>query len=333
MGVAERPAYVVPRVAFILEFADFVGVDPGCFGITITSRMAGRDALGTLPGFRWAGDQYRPVPPKVMGLRQDVDWESRLGDGRGWAWGGVGAWKSSPRRRPYGAGIKHVLVEIPTPSRWSKSKVSEFMELVDRERQPWWRRFKDWVEVVSLQDLDRDRNALVLGSADAWRWDGKTARHISRPVTATLRSVVDMNLLRQRDLGRIGDLVGTDVKPPSMHLLLRDARHALHNERFRIAVLDAATSGELALHSLLENRLTGMDTAAAGALTATAKEWGDSCDCWADWASFFRRACSAISSTCAMRRSTAALSRKENRPGPALTSRSSSSTRSLHAPS
>ena len=272
MGVAARPPDEARRVAFVFTLEDFVGIRPECFGATVTTRIGGREALITLPRFRWAGDYYVATPPKILGLAPDINWETRIARDKGPAWGGVGSWTTQPRRRPLGAGIQHMLVEVTVPSRWPYRRVSRLMEKIDEERSPWWVRFKDWVEVVTHQDLDRDRDALALGGPEAWFWNGQTARHVDRLHRATLRLPGgQMKLLSRRELARIGELVGIEALPPPVHLLLRDSRHALHDDKFRIAVLDAATSGELALHHLLEDRLRSVDPQVSEAVRATGK--------------------------------------------------------------
>ncbi|HVE45120.1 MAG TPA: hypothetical protein VNA57_00030 [Acidimicrobiales bacterium] len=114
----------------------------------------------------------------------------------------------------------------------------------------WFDLLKDWVEVLTRQDLDpvAPRKRFEL-KGDRWAaWLGESELDVPH------RFVVDFAYgepLSESRWTSLLTLVGEGSQPPVEHLLLRDARAAHVRRQYRRSVVDAATALEISLHRLL----------------------------------------------------------------------------------
>jgi hypothetical protein len=254
--MAESPE-VLPRLEMILRLPQGVTVHPEMLGGTFETRIARRRVCLTLPRFRWNGAQerYFVVPPRLRAVRRDVRWSDYLDDA--WAWGSVVGWRAGERHRINEVVVTHMLVTASLRRGERPGRVAERANAIAQGARDWWSHVRDWIQVVTHQSLEEQRtdDDSLIPNTRAWQWDGETGRHV--PIQE--RHVIRMQAveqLRARTFQAILNSAEAHESPPSMHLLLRNARHARWEGQTRQTVLDAATAAELALTELLDDRLS-----------------------------------------------------------------------------
>lgn len=134
---------------------------------------------------------------------------------------------------------------------------------------PWFDRFRSWVEVRTGQDLDASpaqQRTWSPGSALRVRLVDEPGVDRRRPRVRV--TTIEHNALSEQDLrGAVG--LASDGRMPADELvLLRDARAALVRGQARKAVLDAACAAELAAGRMLEAQLAAVAPPLAEALTS-----------------------------------------------------------------
>lgn len=124
----------------------------------------------------------------------------------------------------------------------------------------WSERLLRWIEVLTHQDLDSEQPLkpvwAPMGLAtQAWITDGPQVDYdVASPPLNILGSRGDQ-ALSLSVWRRALDLTGRECEPPEVHLLLRDARTALHRGQTRRCVIDLATTTELVVTDLLRATL------------------------------------------------------------------------------
>ncbi len=143
--------------------------------------------------------------------------------------------------------------------------VDQVLESID----PWFDRFRSWVEVLTGQDLDPS-------PAHETGWTGGSAlrlRLVDDPGVDRRRprfrmTIIEDNPLSAEQLRGALALASDGHWPADELLLLRDARAALARGQARKAVLDAATAAELAVGRMLQAQLAAVAPPLADALTS-----------------------------------------------------------------
>ncbi len=147
---------------------------------------------------------------------------------------------------------------------------------VATKTRDWWYSLKAWVEVVSQQVLltrDLPENLRLIDNTRAWSWDGR--RGHSLPIASSITLEMDGGVvLDALSWKAILDKAATSRRPPVTHLFLSSTRQALHEQRARVAVLDAATAAEIALSTLLDQELSASPGAVSQLVRKQNRELG-----------------------------------------------------------
>lgn len=246
-----------------------VGFRLEVLGAATPTRLADRDAVVHLP--RLFGDEPVLVQPAVLdGLVEEPEYSDGVDaeDDRPTSpWGWPTSWGSTVETTALA--VTQVVITVDgVGAADAESVVSECV----RAFPPWFRLLKDWVEVLTEQDLDHvaPRKRLEL-EGDRWAaWVG------TADVKVPMRIIVDFDYgkpLHQARWARLLELVGTGTQPAVERLLLRDAHAAHVRGQYRRAVVDAATSLEIALHRLLLAEHRTAPTSLADELMRLAERW------------------------------------------------------------
>jgi hypothetical protein len=156
------------------------------------------------------------------------------------------------------AGVLRVAVPKAT-----EHEVLRAADLVHESIANWHESLRDWVEVLTHQDLDdRHPEELIRGLAavetHAWTFRSeethKRAYVLANP-TIELRDGSGEPLDRAQWSMAVRR-ANAQVSPPDSHILLRDARGAARRGATRRCVLDAATAVEITLSPLLHQRVS-----------------------------------------------------------------------------
>lgn len=238
-------------------------------GTAAPTRLAGRGAVVHLP--RLLGGEPVLVQPAVLdGLVEEPEYSvadvaEDAGPGSPWGW--PTSWGSTVETTALA--VTQVVITVGgVGTADAEAVVSKCIGAFPQ----WFRLLKDWVEVLTKQDLDymAPRKRLEL-EGDRWAaWVGKA------DVEVSVRFIVDFDYgkpLHQARWARLLELVGAGSQPAVEHLLLRDARAAHVRRQYRQAVVDAATSLEIALHRLLLAEHRRDPTRLADELLRLAERW------------------------------------------------------------
>lgn len=125
--------------------------------------------------------------------------------------------------------------------------------------ESWFDELRSWTEVVTGQDLDfrhpvadaeDPAEGLLLAHPTGLRSSGlgRFTTRVVRPVTLA-------------EWTKILKLVAAGQRPPTEHLLMRNAHAALARDMARRAVLESATATEIVLNRVLKRTADGMPTA------------------------------------------------------------------------
>lgn len=133
---------------------------------------------------------------------------------------------------------------------------------VNQSLYDWYLSFRDWLEALTHVDLGHEHAVRsVSGRSDvetAWwvatpRIPGERGYAlVNPPLTIYLQTAPPV---RRRDLQRAAREANLGNRPPEPHLLLRDARSALHRKMYRRCILDAAIAVEVVASALLDQLL------------------------------------------------------------------------------
>jgi len=145
----------------------------------------------------------------------------------------------------------------------TEGQVLKAADLVHESIANWHESLRDWIEVLTHQDLD-DRHpeerahGLAAVETHAWTFRSEETRKRASVLfnpTMHLREASGEPL--ERAQWRIAvRRANAQVPPPDSHILLRDARGAARRGATRRCVLDAATSVEITLTPLLHRQVS-----------------------------------------------------------------------------
>lgn len=245
-----------------------IGFGLEALGTCTKTRLARRDVVVHLP--RPLRDTPVLIQPRVLDdLVEEPEYAygEDLDNGEHFSpWGWPISW-GSPDHSIF-AVAQVVLAFQPVSTKDAETVVTEFIGAF----RPWFRLVKDWVEVLTEQDLDDvapRRRVEVAGHRWA-AWAGGAHVRVAQ------RVVVDFDFgepVHVERWARVLELVGTGTQPAVEHLLLRDARASHARAQYRRAVVDAATSLEIALHRLLLAEHRRVPTNLADELVRLAERW------------------------------------------------------------
>jgi hypothetical protein len=139
----------------------------------------------------------------------------------------------------------------------------EIIGLTDnRSLYGWYLSFRDWLEALTHVDLGHEHAVQsVSGRSDvetAWwvatpRIPGESGYAlVNPPLTVYVQSAPHV---AGRELQRAAREANLGNRPPEPHLLLRDARSALHRKMYRRCILDAAIAVEVVASTLIDQLL------------------------------------------------------------------------------
>ncbi len=210
-------------------------------------------------GNRGVGFDGAYRPPSIRG----VEWFSKVNEHHSHnEWRGWGAFHKGGRdpdswRGSVNSAVLRVLAPDVTDAALDKIGLTVNQSLYD-----WYLLFRDWLETLTRVDLGHEHAVRsVMGRSDvetAW-WvaspripgeDGYAL--VNPPLTIWMRGP---HHVTKRDLQRAAREANLANHPPEPHLLLRDARSALHRRMYRRCILDAATAVEVVASTLLNQLL------------------------------------------------------------------------------
>lgn len=247
-------------------------IDPGFVAYvellqeTVTTHVAGYEATVHLPAL--SVDErvgFRELAPPRIGGRPAAKSEPY--------WGMVHIWREA---KPVGVVVKQLAFTADIPDVVDPEQAAQ---LIVDAMDDWWNSVRGWLEIVSGQHLTEvgHRELQVFGNkTPIWslRDDGtQDATALSITGTSSIhlggREVAEVSADTLRDCV---SLVG--LTPPLAWTLVRDAR-ALHEAgQYRRAVIDAATSAELAVSEMVDVRLAETEQSVRGALVAAHRMLG-----------------------------------------------------------
>jgi len=213
----------------------------------VVAKFKGKIALPRLNNK--ASSTFKPVlPPKNydIGVLHLIHKEDKLRWGRQIA-------------QPSGVTVvENYLVEFELAK--TKAKASEQMALIEKVLDNWFLLLRDWLEVLTHQDLSLSEP--LGGVQDSgnflWSWKGRT---IWRTMTAssiilTLSSPAQDQAVTLRQWKAAVKNTNAGKIPPEEHLLLRDARARLLRGQYNYSVIFSAIATEITLKNQLEQKLT-----------------------------------------------------------------------------
>jgi len=245
-----------------------VSVDAEVMGAVVMTGVAKRDVGIHLPRLT---DRPEPLllQPQVLDslVTEAVYSDGPADHGPASPWGFATAWGSRADGRDLAISQIVFTFEVGTDD-------EDFGLLgeIRRAIPAWFSQVKDWVEVLTLQDLDYTaprRRVYVEGQGwQAWRR--------SQPISVRGHVHLDFDRgtpLSSSDWQEVTALVKSEAQPPLTATLLRDARAAMARGQHRRAVVDASTALEIALHQVLVARHELAPSELSGELIRRAERW------------------------------------------------------------
>ncbi len=132
-----------------------------------------------------------------------------------------------------------------------------------RELEAWWSLASSWISIFTKQDsvqIGKAGTGIRVGPIVMWCGDESGWR--VNPSVETSRSLTNDQgavSLDHATLKGCMTLTANATKPPDEWAFIRDARALVKAQQFRRAVIDAGTAAELAMTSLIDPTLTGMN--------------------------------------------------------------------------
>jgi hypothetical protein len=156
-------------------------------------------------------------------------------------------------------------VEGPSFADPADDVVDQVLEAID----PWFDRFRSWIEVRTGQDLDPSpagHGGWSPGSAVTMRLLDEPGIDRRRPRFRA--TVIEHSALSAAGLRGAAGQASDGHMPADELILLRDARAALARSQARKAIFDAASAAELAAGRILQAQLAGVASPLSDALTS-----------------------------------------------------------------
>jgi hypothetical protein len=178
------------------------------------------------------------------------------------------------KAKPVGVVIKQLALTADIPAGIDPQQAAQ--SLVDA-MDDWWENVRGWLELVTGQHLTRvgHKETEVIGNKTPI-WSLRDDDTHDMPFSMT--GVSSIYFGRQVEAVTADILNGcvslADNAPPLAWTLLRDARALEEVGHYRRAVIDAATSAELAVSEILDARLGGTEESVRNALLAAHRMLG-----------------------------------------------------------
>ncbi|CAN5899220.1 hypothetical protein BH24CHL4_BH24CHL4_10640 [soil metagenome] len=153
--------------------------------------------------------------------------------------------------------VSEFLFEFDLPD--ALSKASSQVAHINHEIDSWFSRLRDWLEVLTQQDLsvdDPDSGATLLGVHD-WAIDGQTDwdRNNRLPLSIILAPHRPVQAVGVAQWQAAMNGANHREHPDPVYLLLRDARKRIHRDQYAYAVIFAGTATEIVLKRVNESEL------------------------------------------------------------------------------
>jgi hypothetical protein len=207
-----------------------------------------------LEGRRDVGFDGQFKPPAI----RDVAWFTKVAAHMEDGWVNWGSFvKGGPAPADWAGSLKAAVLRVRLES-VTEAAVRDVAELVSQSIGDWYDRLRDWMEVLTHQDLDHEHpvSSVRVGSVGAtplWVYRDDATRKpdylvSNQSITVVMAETTPMDRVTWRRAVREAN---QGTSPPDAHLLLRDSRSSARRGSTRRCVLDAATAVEIALSPLL----------------------------------------------------------------------------------
>lgn len=222
---------------------------------------------------RLAGNGYAPVlvQPSVLSDKEDEldysDGTDPEDDKPTSPWGWPTEWDGTTQEAAFA--VAQVVVTFQSTD---GAVSADAVGRVVRGFQSWFLALKDWIEVLTHQDLDAvaPRRRVEVEGHNWAAWQGHETLKVPWRLLVDFDYGEPLSLERWQ---RVLRLAGEGSEPPTEHLLLRDARAAHVRAQYRRAVVDAATALEIALYGLLLGAQASAPGPLADELIRSARKW------------------------------------------------------------
>jgi hypothetical protein len=251
----------MPVALMRFDFPAGLPCTPDILGLRSPVRLPDHKAELCMPleTKREVGFEAAFAPPRLRG----ISWFTKVNDHHSQDdWFGWGSFhQGGPSPDAWLAYVNSAVLRIVAPD-VSDQGLHDIGHAVNRSIYGWYLLLRDWLESLTHVDLGHEHpEQLVTGRSGvetAW-WvattrmpDERGYALVNPPMTVRTR---DGPHARRRDWQRAVREANAGHMPPDSHLLLRDARAALHRRAFRRCVLDAATAVEVVAAPLLASLL------------------------------------------------------------------------------
>lgn len=233
-----------------------------CLGQSYRAGLAERTLVITCPLFEQGKGLLAEPPSRYRRPSSYVNMTPENG------WGELRAWANdeSGAILPQTACVKRVRIVVRVNNQPAVD-LQALAPQIDDELATWWVSLRSWIEVLTSQDLSELGNRRPTGPQTFHLWTGNQDGTM-RPLPMLFRGSLfpQADALTSHGLTACLAAAARATLPPPEWLLLRDAR-SLHNAGdWRRAVIDAATSAEIAITGWLDGRLNGAEPAVKSAL-------------------------------------------------------------------
>jgi hypothetical protein len=210
-------------------------------------------------GKREVGFDGAYQPPRLRGM----GWFTKVNDHHSrHEWMGWGSFhQGGPDPDSWLGSINSAVLRVVAPD-VTDAALHEIGLTVNRSLYDWYLLLRDWLETLTHADLGHEHAVRsVSGRSDvetAWwvatlRIRGERGYAlVNPPLTVYMHSAPHV---ARRELQRAAREANVGNRPPGPHLLLRDARSALHRKMHRRCILDAAIAVEVVASTLLDQLL------------------------------------------------------------------------------
>ncbi len=252
----------MPVAYMRFKFPVPIGCRPDLLGVRSRIALPGIPAVLCLPVEleRKVGFEGSFGPPRLRDMKWFVNVMEHVEPGLYDPWGHYGA--GGPREDQWVGYVTSAVLRV-NASTGTRKAVMHAAQQVHESIDGWYSLLRDWVEVLTEQDLEHEHPyPSVLGRAAvetaAWIYRGGSPSSpqydffnppgiIRMPGGDPLTRSLWQTAVRRANAG---------TSPPDAYLLLRDARAALHRQVTRRVVLDTATAVEVVLVPLLDDRIS-----------------------------------------------------------------------------
>jgi|GEM_PF-4706503 len=141
----------------------------------------------------------------------------------------------------------------------TKRIAMEQMEKIEIELDNWFSRLRDWVEVLSYQDLSVDEPLGGTQDKGNYFWSWKSKKHWRGATSATFHITTSApDTSKALTIGQWENAIVRANKgstPPDEHLILRDARARFYRGQYKYAAIFLGVTTELTLKKKLEEKM------------------------------------------------------------------------------